>query len=508
MELGGQVRFNLYSDPGYTEIIQTALVGQAEFIALESNYALQTDAPIVVAEFTGLDGNDSSGNPTEYYYQIEYLQVPQAEDSSNSSFFANPDAFATNSPYLVTNSACSEADFNIDNNSYFRIQYKYLQGCSYKYEATITDEGCPSIQGLFGGVSSSVWSNTNISANSFSVANVLNITHASMVSGDATLDDSVGGTLSVTGSNSNPGFWASSSNNGGNIDYVRYELRIQENTVASGYDAEDVNYNLAQLITVQYSADGTPVGSTTGNPNNGVNPTAYGGAVEANLTEAGSTGYNFSFTNLRPAIYKLKVVIHFSNSDIECVKMINDIEVKLYGCEFNNATNYNSEVEYPTEQQLALGDCGAVCCMPDITDCADPSATNVIDVFTDTYTNPVIFQYDENNIITSAFSYGTYSNAYQFYWDIINDADSCYIAGCMNPDANNYNANATVPCDEEGTWDVNNSDDNTCCSGCIDPTALNYNSNLGSDCSGVEGGNDHSCCNYFVDVNVECKRFT
>ena len=181
--------------------------------------------------------------------------------------------------------------------------------------------------------------------------------------------------------------------------------------------------------------------------------------------------------------------------------MINDIEVKLYGCEFNNATNYNSEVEYPTEQQLALGDCGAVCCMPDITDCADPSATNVIDVFTDTYTNPVIFQYDENNIITSAFSYGTYSNAYQFYWDIINDADSCYIAGCMNPDANNYNANATVPCDEEGTWDVNNSDDNTCCSGCTDPTALNYNSNLGSDCSGVEGGNNHGCCNYLIGVS-------
>jgi len=500
MELGGQVRFNLYSDPGYTEIIQTALVGQAEFIALESNYALQTDTPIVVAEFTGLDGNDSSGNPTEYYYQIEYLQVPQAEASSNSSFFANPDAFATNSPYLLTNSACSEADFNINNDSYFRIQYKYLEGCSYKYEATITDEGCPSIQGLFGAFPSSVWSDTNISANSFSVDNVLNITHASMVSGDATLDDSVGGALSVTGSSSNPGFWADSVNNGGNIEYVRYQLRVQENTSASGYDDGDLNGVVGQ-VTVQYSADGTPVASILSNPNNGVNPTAYGGGVESNLTEAGSTGYNFSFTNLRPAIYKLKVTIHFSTSDIECVKVINDIEVKLYGCKFNGATNYNSEVEYPTEQQLVLGDCGAICCMPDITDCADPSATNVIDVFTDAYTNNVTFQYDDNNIITSAFSYGIYSNAYQFYWDIINDADSCYIAGCMNPDANNYNANATVPCDEEGTWDVNNSDDNTCCAGCIDPTALNYNSNFGSDCSGVEGGNNHGCCNYLIGVS-------
>ena len=132
-----------------------------------------------------------------------------------------------------------------------------------------------------------------------------------MVSGDATSDDSVGGTLSVTGSNSNPGSGASSSNNGGNIDYVRYELRIQENTVASGYDAEDVNYNLAQLITVQYSVDGTPVGSPTGVPNNGVNPTAYGGAVEANLTEAILQGIIFLLQTFRPAIYKLKVVIHF-----------------------------------------------------------------------------------------------------------------------------------------------------------------------------------------------------
>ena len=75
------------------------------------------------------------------------------------------------------------------------------------------------------------------------------------------------------------------------------------------------------------------------------------------------------------------------------------------------------------------------------------------------------------------------------------------VSGCMDPSALNYSTNNTTDCSG-----VAGGTDTSCCtyttltSGCMDSTATNYDSTANADCLGVSNGSDTSCCTYTTNT--------
>ena len=109
---------------------------------------------------------------------------------------------------------------------------------------------------------------------------------------------------------------------------------------------------------------------------------------------------------------------------------------------------------------------------PPILGCTDPQATNY---------NPNATQ-DDGSCIYPVYGC-TDPTATNYNANATIDDGSCYYEGCTDPNANNYDPTATV--------------DSGNCYGCMDSLALNYCPLCNIDCSANVGStNDDSCCNY------------
>ena len=490
MEAGGQIRFTLYSDEDYINSVAVQSLAAADFIALAPQYAISNEAPLTVATFSNLDGYGDDGVPTEYFYEIEYLVVPQDEPTSTSSFFAVGGGNGGNTPFALS---CTEGGS--------QVQYKFLEGCKYQYSTAIQDSTCPSSKDVLGGQSNaSIFSNPNISFTNATINSLFLLNHANSVN-NPTLES---GSLTLQGSGGfNPNFWADSQNNGGSIAYVEYKLYPEEDT----YNYFGGTAQHLHTLRIGYNDNGT-VNIVTNSPsalaqNNG---SGYfnGNIISANVSDLEGGDYNFTYSGLPPSTYRIRIRKVFSPvSESVCQTMINNIEVKVHGCNDSTATNSytginNSGINSSVVNSNVNNNCGAVCCMPAIVDCNDNTATNTVSPPSGYGSADTVVLGD----IIQEFNFPSGSSSYAYNFPVTGD-DSCYIAGCMNPNANNYNSNATAPCDESGVYDINNSADNSCCTGCIDPTALNYDSQIGSDYSGVVGGTDYSGCQYLYEADGE-----
>ena len=487
MEAGGQVRFTLYSDENYANSIDVKSLSAADFQALTPQYAISNAAPLTVATFSNLDGYGDDGLPTEYFYEIEYLVVPQNELTSTSSFFSN------NTDFYPFSSSCPE--------EITQVQYKFLQGCKYQYSTVIQDSSCPSNKDILGGQSDSyIFSNSTISYNTPTINSLFLLNHANSVN-SPTLES---GSLTLQGSNGfNPNFWADSQQNGGSIQYVEYKLYPNVDT----YSYFGGTGSFLHTLIIGYNADGT-VNTLSNSPsalaqNNG-NGYFNGDVISATVSDLGGGDYNFTYSGLPPSTYRLRLRKNFGDVSVSiCQTMLNDIEVLVHGCNNSTATNSytninNSGLNSSVLNSIVNDECGAVCCMPEILDCNDNTATNTVSPPSGYGVADTVISGD----IVQEFNFPSGASSYLHNFPVTGD-DSCYIAGCMNTSATNYNPNATAPCDESGTYSVNNIADNSCCTGCIDPTALNYNITVGSDYSGVVGGTDYSGCQYLYEADGE-----
>ena len=185
----------------------------------------------------------------------------------------------------------------------------------------------------------------------------------------------------------------------------------------------------------------------------------------------------------------------------------------IYGCLDVNACNYdalantdNGECQYPDQYYDCSGDClndidnDGVCDENEVGGCTNPAALNYNPQATD----------DDFCLFPGCLDDGACNyDPVGFYDDlIVCDYESC--AGCTNPVADNYNADATI---EDGSCVISGCTDSNSCN--YDATATDddgscYNNDLGCGCDAPAADSGYDCdgnCLNDIDNDGVCDEF-
>ena len=498
-----RVRISIYEDAGLTLLLQAQDVTDVEFAALGTTYGSAFNAdPEVLVEFTGLDGFDNNGNSTQYHFKIEYIQVPQNAALSNSTIFpADP---TTTSNYQVL-------PIYLSGMTTHKTYLKYLQGCEYSGNTAIGDTSCLSMRRFVGGNNNTgnPWNLPSVSYSNAHAQEAIEVVHqdSSNLFGNSSVSN---GSIKIVGDIGNVdgiNWWGLSSNNTtavangtGIVSKITYTL--ESPTFGGSINNDD------EIVDVEYDSNGdlqiTQVQNGTVSVQ--IQQSAYAPNSVVTTLELGPNGssqrnYFLKFDELPGSAagnnYNIKIEIHYSTTTTVCTKYITDIPVYRFGCwEYSNATNYDEFATTSNPTDIAfVNNCGAICCLPDISGCTQNDAENTISP--SSFFTPEIV----NNVLVSAHILDNNLGVFTVIQNYVDDG-SCEYHGCMNSLAVNYDANANTPCGYPFTYDPNSNPATVeCCIGCLDPNAINYDFAAGSDYSGVIGGTDYSGCVYFEIPN-------